>query len=503
MVQTHRFLVPHFRGHLRLEKPPLMYWIVAAAYALDGTVRSAIAARLPTVIALAVLAGVLCVRGERMENRFTGLFAAGSLGTFLLMQRLGRQAETDIMLLLFVSLATLSAVDGLRSGRWFPWLLAGGCMGLGFLTKGPAGIAMPLAAVAGVAVLEHRFDMKHLAAAAAALGIALAVGLPWYVYLRFGSGAAEEAREVLSQEVGALARSGSHPGAWYFYLLRVPLLTMPWTAAVVLGAVDGWRQRRGHALVRTALAWLGTTVLLLSCLHQKQAHYVLLALPPAALLAGWWSQRALRDPGWRRTVLVVTVAVPLCGLAVASLALPVAAHSGYAEWNIWTGALLVCGLAVGGGGLVFLRSREVVKAWAFAALAVALAGWLYLMSVYPSVQPEAAIPGFVAEADKLVPANAPVVVAGPWASSCMYYSRHRTVYRKKPGDAFSDVPEGAWVLISFPSRRRGKIRLPNIEPAAQTRSGNYHLMLVGPSPCPTTGIAAGPRPRLQKNETIQ
>lgn len=80
MVASGDWLVPRYNGELRLQKPPLPYWLTAASYRLFGV--NEIATRLP-----AVLFGLL----------------SAFLFTFWGASRLGERASTNAALVLVIS----------------------------------------------------------------------------------------------------------------------------------------------------------------------------------------------------------------------------------------------------------------------------------------------------------------------------------------------------------------------------------------------------------------
>ena len=65
MVQGGDYVLPHFNNVPRYDKPPLIYWCQAAAYAIFG--QNAFAARLPSLVATAATAVLIYTWGVRRE----------------------------------------------------------------------------------------------------------------------------------------------------------------------------------------------------------------------------------------------------------------------------------------------------------------------------------------------------------------------------------------------------------------------------------------------------
>lgn len=331
MADGGSWLIPQFMGEERLRKPPLMYWLVATAFETAGSTRSIAAARLvSTTCAIAlVLATFLC--GRRLVGRQTAFLGALVLATSLGFLRHARLAETDIPQAAFCSLALFMVHAALTDprGRFRPWALAGICAGIGFMIKGPASLAMPLAA--GVTFLLARRCRPVLTAppvpARRWLGLLLAAGLftaiaaPWYLAV------AQQTASTTAQagdELGRLLLESRHPGPFVYYLYTLPARLGLWALLLpvaVWGVARRWWPHRGPRFV---LGWLASSFLILSALKSKQEHYALLLFVPSALVCGWLLRQAFRRsrgffPRFARAHLAVLCLLPFAA-ALASLA---------------------------------------------------------------------------------------------------------------------------------------------------------------------------------------
>src|SRR2546426_5620932 len=86
MIESHQWLLPTNDGIPRLQKPPLLYWLIIASYKIFGV--SAAAARLPIAAAIVATVALTFLIGERLRDYWHG-FLAGLIylsfcGTFLL-----------------------------------------------------------------------------------------------------------------------------------------------------------------------------------------------------------------------------------------------------------------------------------------------------------------------------------------------------------------------------------------------------------------------------------
>ena len=86
MIQSQHWLLPTNDGIPRLQKPPLLYWLIIISFKLFGV--NAPAARLPVALAVVVSAALVFLIAEKLTNYWRG-FIAGLIflsfcGTFLL-----------------------------------------------------------------------------------------------------------------------------------------------------------------------------------------------------------------------------------------------------------------------------------------------------------------------------------------------------------------------------------------------------------------------------------
>ena len=315
MLDGGDWVVPDFGGIPRVKKPPLGYWLIAAAGALTGTLDAA-AARLPSAVGGVLLCGLVGRWGTRWYGRRAGLAAAVVQATSLWALAYGRKAEVDLTLALLVAAGLaliLTAPPGespaRRRWRWAAvWVLAG----VGWLGKFHFVPVLIFAPLVAHHVLARRWGELRHAASPVGLAAFAALALPWplLVAARVPAAADAWAVQTAGRVGGAL---GSRTLA--FYPAQLLLLTLPWTPPWVWMTckllrrhrrplATGWAigtdrrlDRRARAAWRGLvgeradrdlfpLVWLGATVAVLSVSLGRNRHYLLPALPACSLLAG-------------------------------------------------------------------------------------------------------------------------------------------------------------------------------------------------------------------------
>ena len=135
------WLLPHMNGNPHLQKPPLIYWFTALSLSVFGHDEWAV--RLPSTggaVGVVILIFLLARRLFDDRNRAVAApLILTTLGGFFAGSRL---LTPDMVMTFWIVAAITAAV--FRRPWWFFV-----CMGLGFLTKGPMAVLVPICAVIG------------------------------------------------------------------------------------------------------------------------------------------------------------------------------------------------------------------------------------------------------------------------------------------------------------------------------------------------------------------
>jgi 4-amino-4-deoxy-L-arabinose transferase-like glycosyltransferase len=280
------WIVPTLNARPYHDKPILFYWLVSAAYAVGGV--NELTAR--TVSAVAGLLTVVVVTwwGARAWGPRAGLAAGVVLVTAGEFLALGRYANLDMVLTLWITAGVLAAhrwTEG--AARRASLAPAAAWAALGMLTKGL--VAPTLIAITGVAYLAAVGELRRLTQSRPlrTLGVFLAVAGPWYALV--ATVAPEYLHEFFVRHhyhrFAADARY-LHPGPFYYYVPMLLLCFLPWSVLLpaTLRATLA-RDRRGRP-EWLCVCWALTVIGFFTLARGKLATYLLPALPPLALLTG-------------------------------------------------------------------------------------------------------------------------------------------------------------------------------------------------------------------------
>lgn len=383
MLRTGHLIVPRLDGVVYLQKPPLLYWLAAGSFAAFGVGTGA--ARL--VCALAGLAAIVAT--GTMARRFSGRTAA--LYAVLVLATSGGFLFTAHVFF-FATLLTLWTATALLAGfRWYETgsrralRLAALALALGVLTKGLVALAIVGLPGLGLLVLGGRRERWRELPDAWAIGLFLAVAVPW-----FALGAMHVPgflHDVLWNEqfgrfFGTRVPRDYQHGPFYFYLPILAGDLLPWVMvapALLLGRVSPPRpsQRR---LARFAWIWILSNLVFFSLSADKGNYYLVPVLPAAALLLGMQLERLERSgPGRSFVYLMVPLTVPLLFVALRAF---IGDHHLQLGWirggGPWLAAWTAMGLLAVGASVLGLRGRIRAGAVALAAMMAPLLGLLIL-----------------------------------------------------------------------------------------------------------------------------
>ena len=352
------WLIPKLNGQMRLEKPPLAYWLAAVAFRIAGV--SEAVGRVP--FALVGWATVMLTLGvaSRVFDRTTGFLSAAALLGFLMFARHARLAETDILATFFVTAAIWCIWRGTSVSLLFSGVMAG-CAVLG---KGlPALFALVF--LLGLAAARWRTDRRLLwrwVRSGAPLLLAL-IALPWFAYVHATVGLGKIKDEA---QIGMTGQE--HVGSFVQYFPDLLRAVLPWTGMTVLAIVLAARRWRMDEVLRELLLWFVAIFVPLLLAGQRQFHYLLPAMPPLAILTGWCVARGAGER-LSRAVLIWTTLIAMA----ASVTMPLFAHHMRGHFTLFD-AVFASSIVL--GCVVVLMLPRAFPIFAAVAMTIFVQTWL-------------------------------------------------------------------------------------------------------------------------------
>jgi len=290
MLASADWVVPSFNGEPRLNKPPLLYWLIAASFAILPQTEAA--ARLPSSLAAlltVLLAGWWAGRRLGPACRTPAMLALAAAPLFFACARL---AITDMLLTLFTTAALILWDEAVcaPSALWRRLYAAAASAagGLAFLAKGPVGPLLAALVILVTSLIERRPGLVTKRGSVAAAAGLLFVAGPWCALLSARLGF-DGALAILRRESLDRALTGlDHPRPFWYLLATFWPLFFPWSLAMPAALRRAMRARGAEAgPVRFLSIWLLVPILFFTLLPGKNDAYLLPVAPAVALLTAW------------------------------------------------------------------------------------------------------------------------------------------------------------------------------------------------------------------------
>ena len=375
------YVTPRDDFELYFEKPPLVYWADAASIGIFGV--NEFAVRLPAALFSVGQVVVTAALAEEMFGATAGFFAALVLALSPLFFGFARFATLDPALAFFLTAALgafyLAPRDESFSRpsarRWM--LIAAAMLALGTLAKGPVSLllggAIPLIWLA----FERRLSEIRAMPLAPCLLIYALIVVPWFVliesrnpgFLSFFFVHEHLQRYVTSSEHGW--------GPWFF----VPIViggAWPWIFFLPLGwSAMRTRDPSSDSAARRSAAsflaiWFVVIFVFFSIPRSKLGSYILPAMPPLAIVAGYGLARLSTLDLSRRRRLLAVVAIASVVLAAGLLVFFEFALAPVNHALGLDGVLIALALASGPIAMYWLPREPARIPYAIAALAIAM-----------------------------------------------------------------------------------------------------------------------------------
>jgi hypothetical protein len=330
MAASGDWLTPRFNGLRYLEKPPLLYWLIALTYWLAGP--SEWGAHLWPAVAGVLGVGVTWAVGRAMFGSGVGLLAGVILATAMGYFVYARVVSTDLLFSAFLSLA-LGAFWQWYRRRARAWLLGFYVsIGLAVMTKGVVGIVLTGGIVVAFLLLAR--DLPALKDMGLWWGgaLTLAIALPWHVAVALLHEDFFSFYVIDNHVLRFLGRRAfvedDVPLSWYAFLGATFMLFGPWSLCLPAALRQALPKLRGATLESQALLllllWSGLIVFFFALSPLKLEHYGLPAFPALAILLGkYWDDRlaARQRPSLWLILPLIALTVPATLLATGALPL--------------------------------------------------------------------------------------------------------------------------------------------------------------------------------------
>jgi 4-amino-4-deoxy-L-arabinose transferase-like glycosyltransferase len=287
MLAMGSYIIPHVNYVPYLEKPPLLYWLIAVSYSIFGI--SAFSARLIPALSATVICLGLFFFAKALNRVKVGWLAAMILASSIGFILIERVLIFDMLLTACFTLSLLFFYLWYEKNFRFYLCLFYLFCGLAFMSKGLLALLL-IPAITGIFILTEKNSKQKLLALLDWPGILLLIItiIPWVAL------AAWQQPHFLSdfffneQAARFFNRRfpmDYHTGPIYFYLPWLVLYLLPWSIFFPI-----LFRKNTSTLLRPLRKflwlWFGLPLIFFSLSQAKGNYYMVVGVPPLALLLG-------------------------------------------------------------------------------------------------------------------------------------------------------------------------------------------------------------------------
>jgi len=312
MLKNGNWITPHLSGLPFLEKPPLYYNIVAAAYAITGSITPAVARSVSIAFGMIMLAVVFLIAQSWQPGRRKWL-AVLLLLAMPQFYKYSHQIVLDIAVGAFCTMAILAFMYRFlfapsENKKWPLYLFYFACAAA-FLTKGAFAIFQIAVPIAAFTLIARRWDiLKKIFSPLPMLVFIIPVGIWIYLYYQQG-GLPYLYEHFVNNTIGRFFRihmelEGAkfyhtdlgNQEAWHYYISNLPRMLGPALAVIPFTIIEATKKtlpikRNREPQGQTycfLLIWAILPAVILSFSSIKATSYLLPQYAAIALLTAAW-----------------------------------------------------------------------------------------------------------------------------------------------------------------------------------------------------------------------
>jgi 4-amino-4-deoxy-L-arabinose transferase-like glycosyltransferase len=286
MLSHKDFIIPHLNCVPYIEKPPLLYWLLAGSYSVFGL--NAFAARLVTATCAFLTGLAILFFSKKINQQKLGFYSALIFVSSIGISIIARMVYFDMLFTLLIALSLFSLFYWYEYDK--PLLLRAfyGFLGLAVLTKGLVAIVLILGSFGLFLLLEK--NLKQTLKLIDPIGIALflAIVLPWHV------AAVVQHKDFFKHYIieehflrflNLREPHDYYNGPIYYYLPRIIIYLLPWSFFIPITFLR-FEDYEAHQkkLLRFAWSWVLIPLLFFSFSSAKANYYMIVSVPALAMI---------------------------------------------------------------------------------------------------------------------------------------------------------------------------------------------------------------------------
>lgn len=388
MAESGDWVTPRLNGLKYFEKPPLQYWMTAAAFKAFGY-HDWTARWWPGITGFAGIVLAYFV-GRRLWGPAAGLLGAAVLGSSFGYVVLGHLNTLDMGLTFFMHLALSGfllanqpGAERASSRRWM--LLTWAALALAVLSKGLVALVIAGGALVVYSMLMRDFGPWRRLALLPGTAVFLLIAAPWFIAVSWQNPEFPRFFFIHEHFQRFLTPVHRRVEPWWYFVPVFIACALPWVLFALHGLVAAWRERAAAAFDarRFLVVWVGFIFVFFSASSSKLPSYLLPLFPALAWLIAAAVQRCSQRAAIAHFALIALLAAAGFVLAPyvtthADRETPYSMMAAFEDWVVAAACIWLAG-SVLALALALLRGVRVEAALclaiaAFAAQTAALLG---------------------------------------------------------------------------------------------------------------------------------
>lgn len=299
MLKTGDFLTPIYNGELRLNKPPMTYWLTALSFLLFGI--NEFALRFFQAIAGLGTGLITYLFGRKFGKEETALYSFLALTLSFQFIANARYTSPEVLFTFFITLSLYLWYLSYERKDNLLFFLALTASTFAVLTKGPAGFALPAAVIFIYLLITDPKELLKVRYYIGTLYVVLTGGW-WFLYQYLVN--REEFLEVfLKENIKRIYALQKDP--IYFYALDINVSFLPYS--FIFYAALFWTLKNRKRELLFPLVWFFTIFVLFSLVKMKIPVYIMPAFPAMAIVTG----KFLAEGEWRKVLVPSSIFLSL------------------------------------------------------------------------------------------------------------------------------------------------------------------------------------------------
>lgn len=287
MLLNKSFVIPYLNCVPYIEKPPLLYWLLAASFSIFGF--TAFAARFVTASCASLLCVAMLYFSHKIKLAKVGILATLIFASSIGVSIIARMVYFDMLFALLIAATLLSLFYWYETQKAVSLRIAYLLLGLAILTKGLIAIVL-ICGSFGLFLLVERSFWKTSRLAIDWLGIALflAMVLPWHIAASLqhkGFFWNYIVGEHFLRFLNLREPHDYYQGPIYYYLPRILIYLFPWSVFAPLVFL----QPKNLSVIEKRVlhfswCWLLLPLAFFSLSSAKANYYMIVSMPALAFI---------------------------------------------------------------------------------------------------------------------------------------------------------------------------------------------------------------------------